>query len=126
MEAMGESEEEMSFVSGVILIHFCGEQGETDDSLPYCIEAVNRWLKDVDDRNFSPLADVTDHASGSKHPQCQIYCAGYNYFPEDEFAKFVVGLPWEYPENVVLVIQPEEGETRVWRGSLGSNEAATP
>lgn len=44
--------------------------------------------------------------------------AGYNWFDEDEFAAFVLSVDWNWPENVVLTIQPEEGETRVWRPAV--------
>lgn len=32
----------------------------------------------------------------------------------EPFRDFVMRLPWQWPENVVLTIQPEEGPTRVF------------
>jgi hypothetical protein len=38
---------------------------------------------------------------------------GFNYFPEDNFAEFATALPGSHPENVVLVIEPEERATNI-------------
>ncbi len=69
----------------------------------------------LDGHGKRPLADLTDHMPCGKHPQTFVFGGGYNYFPEDEFAEFVMAIEWQCPENVVLVINPEEGPTRVWR-----------
>jgi hypothetical protein len=40
---------------------------------------------------------------------------GFNYFPEDDFAGFAMALPGSHPESVVLVTEPEERPTRIFR-----------
>ncbi|SKB63300.1 hypothetical protein [Sphingopyxis flava] len=96
----------MSVVTGVCLF-----TGPAED--PRLIKAVTDWLAK---RNFGPLKDVADHGGGTKHPQRREYSAGYNYFVNPaEFAEFVLGLEWDWPENVVLITQPEHGRMSVWR-----------
>ena len=105
----------MSMVSGITLQISCAEdyieQKEGKDVIPI-IEQINKWLFA---RHFQPLASVEDHYSGSKMPQVLVYGAGYNYFPEDEFAEYIQKLIWRLPENVVLLINPEDGATKVIR-----------
>ena len=52
---------------------------------------------------------------GSKHPQVDVFGGGFNYFPNDEFAAFVLSLPWQCQENVALLVNPENGPTKVFR-----------
>lgn len=94
----------MSVVSGVVLL-------TTSSAEEYStIALLDRWLTE---KGFAKLADITDHASGSKHPQINILAAGYNYFPEEDFIQFVINLDWNCPENVILMINPEDGRSRV-------------
>lgn len=102
----------MSVVSGVTLTVSCAEDAYKNGKT--LIEQVNKWLAA---RNFGPLVQVDQHYGGSKHPQVHVYGAGFNYFPANEFAKFAMALRWDYSENVVLLIQPEEGGTKVFRPS---------
>lgn len=108
----------MSIVSGVVLCASIVENDHEDGDLDDQWVLVNAWLAE---RGFGTLVLVEEHAGGSKHPQMRIGCAGFNLFQgqEDEFAQYVLSLSWMYPDNVVLVIQPEEGPTRVWR--IGPN-----
>ena len=105
----------MSIVSGVVLCTSCCELDFLDGDVGPLLQ-INEWLAAQD---LGPLVRVEGLAGGNKHPQMFIACAGYNYFysHEDAFAAFVMSLPWENPENVVLVIEPEEGATRLWRPS---------
>ncbi|MEO7424959.1 MAG: hypothetical protein ABI036_07220 [Fibrobacteria bacterium] len=74
---------------------------------------VQAWLAE---KCKVQLVNVADHAGGGKHPQFQAWSAGINYFDaEDEFVHFVLTRKWECPENVVLILQPEEGATRTFR-----------
>lgn len=103
----------MSIVTSVILCTSCGE-GSWD--------RVNSWLAD---HGFEGLAAVEHNFSGNKASQMTV--GGGAYFRSTEatgdifnsvietFITFVIGLPWDYPENVVLVVQPEDGPTRVER-----------
>lgn len=108
----------MSVVTGIMLICSVAEENEPP------IAEVQAWL--AERLNGQQLNDVSDHTGGSKHPQFLALGAGINYFLDDnEFAAFVLSREWRSPENVVLTMQPEDGETRVFRpGGYGVlNEA---
>jgi hypothetical protein len=106
-------EEDMSVVTGLVLVCSVGELLNWAENQPGNIPSVNQWLSD---RNFEDLKELADTAAtGNKHPQLLLYAAGYNHFPEDEFIDFFRNLQWESPERVVLVLQPEDGATRVIR-----------
>jgi hypothetical protein len=105
----------MSVVSGVTLQISVSEEYTERDAGPdvyALVVKINDWLKE---RNFGPLESVEGHYGGSKHPQVAVFGAGYNYFPEDDFAGFVTSLNWNLPECVVLLVNPEEGSTKVVR-----------
>lgn len=57
-----------------------------------------------------------DKTGGSKYPEIDVHAAGWNYFPDPEglIAEFK-SIPWEQPESVFLVVQPQEGPARVER-----------
>lgn len=63
------------------------------------------------------LQNTVEASGGNKHPQLECYIAGFNYFQDDQLAAYVGTLDWRNPGNVVLVMQPEEGRTVVWRFS---------
>lgn len=98
----------MSVVTGLVLI--CSLAAEDGDKP--IIDRLDEWLGN---RGFRPLTDVSDKSGGSKHPQCLTFHCGYNSFPEDSFADQVLAEDWTDPENTVLIMQPEEGPTRVFR-----------
>ena len=77
------------------------------------IAEIQQWLSKH--HHGASLVEVADHAGGSKHPQYECRLAGVNCMSEDEFAKFVMSRRWNRPESVVLTLQPEEGNTRVFR-----------
>lgn len=105
----------MSVVSGVTLQISCAEDYTEREGAPdtvSLIDKVNAWLAE---QTFGPLVAVEGRYGGNKHPQVLVYGAGYNAFFEDEFGTFVMSLPWNVPESVVLLIQPEDGPTKVFR-----------
>jgi hypothetical protein len=103
----------MSVATGLVLICSVSELMNWAEDPPGNIPSVNQWLSD---RRLDGLKELADGgATGNKHPQLLLYAAGYNYFPEDEFIKFFHTLQWESPERAVLVLQPEDGATRVIR-----------
>lgn len=102
----------MSVVSGVVLCTSCAEEEISEDGPVVLFEKINEWLAA---KGSFKLNRVEDSFGGGKHPQMFVAGGGFNYFPEDEFAEFVMSLPWLFPERVVLIIQPEECETRVFR-----------
>ncbi len=104
----------MSTVSGVVICTHCGETdpGEDGPDDPCLWQRIDAWLVE---HGHKPLVRVEDHAVTQKHPQMSIAAGGLNVLDEDAFSAFVMSLPWRYPENVVLVLEPEEGATRVFR-----------
>lgn len=97
----------MSVVTGIMLVLGLGEEDGQ------ALEQVQDWLESA---GLNALSDVSDHASGNKHPQFLAMAAGYNYFPDgDAFARFVLERDWHEPERVVLTIQPEHGDAKVYR-----------
>jgi hypothetical protein len=114
----------MSVVTGIMLICCLSDA----DDAP--LADIRAWLAS---REYAvgayELKDVADFAGGSKHPQFAAFSAGCNYFDchgaetddgngTEEFAAFVLSRAWNAPENVVLIMQPEEGETRVFRPAI--------
>lgn len=96
----------MSWVSGVTLQVDLGE--DTD-----IVEAVIvPWLKS---EGHGTLEHVEDHYGGRKHPQVTVFGGGFNYLDDDALAELVMKQRWNNPGNVVLLINPEEGETIVVR-----------
>ncbi len=105
----------MSVVSGIVLCaSVCEENGTAGEfGMPLLFQQIDSWLQTR--MSHWRLTMIEGHFRGGKHPQMYVAGAGLNYFPEDEFADFVLSLPWERPENLVLLIQPEDGATRVFR-----------
>jgi hypothetical protein len=96
----------LSCVTGFVLICGAGEGSPN-------IQRLNAWLIE---RDFAPILDLAGpHAVGSKHPEIDVYVAGYNYFPEDEFIELFLSLRWYVPEVCVLVLTPQEGAARIIR-----------
>lgn len=107
----------MSIVSGVTLHMSAAEKSFEQDGkdVVHVVDKINGWLAE---QHFGQLVSVEGHYGGNKHPQVLVYGGGYNYFPEDEFAKFVLSLVWDEPEEAVLLIQPDEGPTKIYRPPL--------
>ena len=103
----------MSSVSGVTLVFGVDglDKSPIGEEAEPVVERLNAWLKEHE--THPSIREVTNEYG--KHPQCHVLGAGLNYLDEDAFAAYVMSLPWRSPENVVLVIQPEHGGTRVWR-----------
>jgi hypothetical protein len=102
----------MSYVSNVTLI--CSVM---EDEPGQAIAEIKQWLAERcgERAAYWELKEVSDYAGGAKAMECLVYCGGFNYFDEDDFAEFVLSLEWDHPENVVLIIDPQEGQTRVFR-----------
>src|SRR3546814_18927810 len=96
----------MRVLPGVYRVTGPGEQ-------PKLLSSSNRGLEG---REFGPLGDVAHHGGGNKHPEWREYSCGYNYFvAAREFAEFVLGLDWEYPDGMLLITSEHEGKPEVWR-----------
>lgn len=76
------------------------------------IANVNNWL------SRQPwggrLKDLTVAYGGSKHAEQGIWGGAFNMLDVDEFASFVLALPWEDKRDFLMVIQTHEGAPRVW------------
>lgn len=103
----------MSVVTGIVLHTSCAEGALLPDhDVPNELLQIAQWLRN---RDRACLVEVQDLMCTGKHPQTYVLGGGYNYFPEEEFAAFVMSLPWRCPENVVLIVNPEDGPARVYR-----------
>lgn len=98
----------MSVVSGVTLICALSESDDEDG------RDLLTWLQTYNDNRIH-FREISDTYGGNKHPQHFVLAAGINYLDEDSFAAFVLRRSWRHPENVIVVIQPEDGATRIWR-----------
>jgi len=109
----------VSVVSGVVLCASIAEDCSGPSGQLVLFERIQEWLVEHAGP-FQQLNSVEDSFGGSKHPQMFVAGGGFNHFPEDDFAAFVLSLPWQNPENVVLVIDPEEGAPRVFRPEVST------
>jgi len=103
----------MSVVTGVMLICSLSDGAEDVDCI--AITEIQAWL----DARFDglQLRDVSHSAGGGKSPQFAAFCGGFNYMRdrEDEFARFVMTRMWREPDEMVLVLRPENGPCKVYR-----------
>ena len=110
----------MSKVSGIILTYALAEPLMHGRDFPS--REINDWLGAKD---LQPLIWV-DGAAAGWHPGCSIAIGGYNHFDEAGFSMFIERLPWAYPEDVVLVIHPDDGGARVVRPLLNEDQPSNP
>lgn len=75
------------------------------------LKEIQKWLSD---RGFPILLEVSKYYGGNKHPQINLFGGGYNYFPKEDFIEFTKKINWDNEENVVLIINPEEGGCRIF------------
>lgn len=105
----------MSFVTTIGLMTRLSESGfsprNNDDAK---LTAINQFMIERQCYELIDLTDAIDRES-VKVPGSRLLSAVGNYFPSSEFVKFMDTLEWEDPDYVVLILQPEEGETTIWR-----------
>jgi hypothetical protein len=107
----------LSVVSGVVLTFgVCETEGAQH------VAILNAYLAE---KGKGALISVTDAAGGTKHPEIDIYAGGFNYLDEDEFAAMAMAAPWQDPENVILIINPQQGPTRVYRQNRMNDDYET-
>ncbi len=100
----------MSVVTSVILQMSCAEDGFVGDDTSR-LDKINAFLASS---KHPPLTDLTPHMGGNRHPQTYVFGGGYNHFFERKFSEFIMRFDWKRRANVVLVMNPEAGPTRVW------------
>lgn len=103
----------MSVVTSVLLTMSVVEDGfDPDIGDTSRLDEVQKWLAE---HGKAPLGHLTPYMPGGKHPQSETFGGGYNHFPIDDFREYILNFGWVSPENVVLVMQPDHGETIVVR-----------
>lgn len=91
----------MSIVTSVTIITHCAENT--------IVPAINGWLLT---HGCSPLIQIDSHSGGNKAMQCNVWAGAYSRMIDD-LPKVFAALSSDYPENLVMIIQPEEGPTEV-------------
>lgn len=104
----------MSIVTGIIVVASVCE-GDGNLSPEASVERLNDWLSAHYRDESRALRLLTEHFGGNKHPQLVAAGAGLNHLDEDAFAEAFLAMPWTDPENVLLIMQPEDGPTKVIR-----------
>lgn len=104
----------MSAVTNVVLCTSVVEAPGDSSKLGPNWDRVQAWLVE---RMFDRLSIIEEAMASTKAAEMLVGAKVYNHFPYEEFITFVRALPWEEPSNVVLVVQPQEGETLVFRPS---------
>lgn len=92
---------EMSHVTDVVL--FCSLLDKENGT----IEQINQWLQEKENIN---LNELDCHAGGNKCMQASVWGGAFNYFNIQEFTDYLLTLPWEFPDNVQVMIQDEHDE----------------
>jgi hypothetical protein len=97
----------MSTVTGVVL---CTSVSEEDDPLREILAMLADWNQKW------TLQPVEDHFGGDKHPQMMVLGGGFNHFEGhwERLVAAVVTARWRNPENVLLILQPEDSGTSVF------------
>lgn len=63
---------------------------------------------------------VDEYYGGNKNAQCYVFGCAINYLDVDHFVRGALSLPWENPEELMIVVQPEEGPVRMARPAPGT------
>jgi hypothetical protein len=109
----------VSVVTGITLVCSITDSGHDEDE-GYrdhnydAMHLVQEWLA----KRFDGLQlTETSRSANGKASRSYVWVAGINHMgdAEDPFVEYVMSLGWYAPENVVLILQPEEGVTRVFR-----------
>ncbi len=93
----------MSIVTTIVL--FCHDEQNFRGE-------VNAWLQE---RHYQLLGDLRPLFNGSKAPEIHAYGAAYNMFPDGEFIELVCSRRWEIPEDVLLVVRPQDAPPATYR-----------
>lgn len=65
---------------------------------------------------FTSLSSALKGLPGSKYYTGDVWAACWNFgLPEDELIPVFKAFPWDIPENALLIISEEQGETEVIR-----------
>ena len=111
----------MSVVTTIILT--TGELYQSG-SEPAYITLFNGWLTENSPYR-QEMAEMLhlfeeidyDKTGGGKNPQIEVWVSAHNHLGGNiaDLVELVVNYPWNFPEDVVLIINPEEAMTTVHR-----------
>jgi hypothetical protein len=103
----------MSHVDNVILtFSILEDEVERDGSDVYPVmDAVNEWLRERIGQSFGPdLGGQHAAYGGHKALETPMFVAAFNGLPEDGFLALLATLPWEWPDDVQVLIQRQHDE----------------
>lgn len=89
----------MSSVTNIIILSL-----GADEQLP----EINRWLGEHEHNDIKEV-DVCKHVGGEKCMSPHILMAGFNYFNNGEFVKFLKSLDWRNEAQLLVQTEHEEG-----------------
>ena len=103
----------MTTVTTIVLVCDSSEAYAADGSIePGPILLAQAWL---DERGWGALSLLK--GAGPYAASVDIWASDFNRIGGDakSFGDYVASLEWSFPESVVLTVQPEEGDTLVFR-----------
>lgn len=84
------------------------------------VQLIQNLLSNV---NKGQLQAAPINSGGGKCMEIDLYTGAYNAFGDDTVEKLVGlfhGIAWEEPHRTVLIITPQDGETKVYRPKYSS------
>lgn len=96
----------MSRVTNVLVSHGILEGSENRQRLLEPIDGDNGQVL----RHISE-GDAADHWGGARFPEVDLYASALNYVSTDKVLDHVGAIPWEYPAEVMVLIQEQEDDT---------------
>lgn len=98
----------MSQVTDVILTFGCSEADLDDDS--DVLQRINKFFEIIGHYDRFVIPTNNDWYGGSKVIADTLLIGAFNYFRLDEFVKYLRALPWQYPENLQLLVREEDDD----------------
>jgi hypothetical protein len=95
----------MSVVTRIILVTH-GEDGAQRDGEYPNVDRLNAYLRLGE---YGTLQRVEDYAGGTKVMDCNVWLGGFNFLNLISFLSAFDAIPWEYPEDILLLVK-REGE----------------
>jgi len=106
----------MTLITTVILVCDACEALSLDGGEAGPLLSLQAWLREHCDGQALTLLG----AEGPSAPSANIWASDFSRMGVDAIAlaDYAMSLVWNFPESVVLMIQPEEGDTRTFRPSF--------
>lgn len=80
-----------------------------------CLQLLDDWLTDQGYGRMTELTDEDVPWGGHKMPETSLYGGAFNYLDHDAMLIQIASLPWEYPDEVQLMVMEQEAYVfRVW------------